>query len=691
MLFRVFILGFFMGSILLSSHFNKYDNLLVNLSREMAYRIHYNPVPNNDKFYRNVVTSLFNKLDLNRRYFLEEEIQEFFKKSKQFYYLSIRGNFKYLNKIFDIYLQRGDLMKEYVAKFSLKELFYPQNSKLIIRKETDTWNNSLKSLKEYWKKVFTTRYISALVFAREQKNNSNEIVSEQKILEKTKKRFLRQLKREKYEKSFTKIKIFLDAFLNNLDRHSSYLSPQGSKDYEIRTKLKLTGIGATLRNDGDYIQVISISKGGPAYKDERLKPQDLIISVRDEGKEEVDLLGMDVGDAVQFIRGPKGKRVFLTILRGGKQGTQKIIDIVRDEISIEDSRAKGKIIQSGRYRIGFISVPSFYGEYNNSFFSLKRERTVSNDVKDIIENFQSQGGVDALIVDLRSNGGGLLKEAVNLTGLFIGKKDVVQTRYKNAQTENIRILTSTQKQVFFKPIFVLTSSISASASEIFVAAIQDHRRGIIVGDYQTHGKGTVQLPRPLNSAKFIKQEKGKSLGLLKFTIQKFYRISGETTQLNGVKSDIVLPGYLQHQKEIFEGYDKNALPADKITQVKRHFGTYFLKKRFLTNAINKLKKHSIQRIKTNPDYRELIKDITLFKKEQVQEKFVYLNYDDFINKKKSMRDKLEKRSSYISVLLGYNFFKKEIPSQKKEKEKFKAKDLVFNETINIVNDYLTFF
>ena len=691
MLFRVFILGFSIGTVLLSSHFNKYDNLLVNLSREMAKRIHYNTVPDNDQFYQSVVIKLFNKLDSNRRYFLNKEVQKFYKISKQFYYLSIRGHFKYLNEVFDIYLKRGELKKKYLEALTLKDLFYSKNSRMMIKKDTDTWSESLEDLREYWRKVFTTRYISNLALAREKEKKSKKSIVEEEVLQKTKKNFFKQLKREKYEKRFTKVKVFLDAFLNNLDRHSSYLSPQDTEDYEIRTKLKLTGIGATLRNSGDYIQVISINKGGPAYKDGRLNPQDLIISVRDEGGEEVDILGMDVGDAVQFIRGPKGKRVFLTILRGGEQGTQKIIDIVRDDISIEDSRAKGKIIDLGNYRVGFISVPSFYGEYNKSSFSLTRERTVSNDVEDILQDFKAQGGVNGVVIDLRNNGGGLLNEAVKLTGLFIGKRDVVQTRYKNAQSENIRVLTSTQKQVFFKPLFVLTSSISASASEIFAAAIQDHRRGIIIGDYQTHGKGTVQLPRPLDSLKFIKREKGQSLGLLKFTIQKFYRISGETTQLNGVKSDIVLPSYLQYQKEIFEGYDKKALPADSIHAVQRHFGSDFLKKSFMIRALRKLKKYSIKRIKANRDYSELVKDISLYKKEREEEKFIYLNYDDFVNEKESMRDRREKRSSYIFELLGYNSFKKENIIKPKEVKKFKVKDLVLNETINIVRDYLTFF
>jgi carboxyl-terminal processing protease len=419
------------------------------------------------------------------------------------------------------------------------------------------------------------------------------------------------------------LQVYLTALAHVYDPHSDYFGHSQLDSFAIGMNLSLFGIGAELMTDDGYCLIHRLLPGGPAAKSKKIKENDKIIAVAQSNQPPVDVVDMSLSKAVQLIRGPKGTEVTLTIIPAGTDlSARTTLTLVRDEIKLEDQEAKAKLIElpnghGGNLRLGVIDLPSFYASFDPSNTRGKSEpRSTTADVSRLLTKLK-QENVNGVILDLRRNGGGSLEEAINLTGLFIKDGPVVQVRdFDGAVQEDD---DPNPGVLYDGPLIVLTSRLSASASEILAGALQDYGRALIVGDASTHGKGTVQSVQPLKP--FIRAPASmltNDPGALKLTIKKFYRASGASTQLKGVVPDIILPSIFNESKEFGEQALENPLPWDTIASAKYdHLN-------LVEPYLPELRKRSTQRVTSDKDFDYIREDIELFKKQQA-DKTVSLN------------------------------------------------------------------
>ena len=413
---------------------------------------------------------------------------------------------------------------------------------------------------------------------------------------------------------------FINTFARTLDPHSSYMSPRHSEEYRIQMSLSYQGIGASLQLDDDYVTILGIIPGGPAAIDGRMKPKDRIISVG-QGEEGtmVDVIGWQLDDVVQLIRGASGTMVRLQILPGetapGEAGYQ--LDLVRNKIKLEEQAAKSSILDIDRdaqsFRVGIIKIPSFYQDFDARSRGEKDFVSTTRDVRRLIRELGTED-VDGLVIDLRGNGGGHLSEAMALSGLFIEDGPIVQLRNTKRRIEVLK--DPEPSTAYDGPLAVLVDRYSASASEIFAAAIQDYRRGIVIGQ-RTFGKGTVQNLYVLDQ--YTRKNADPGLGQLTLTIGKYYRVTGVSTQHRGVIPDIKLPSLLDTDN-VRESSRPGALPWDQIT------GTQFNSQMPLENTIIFLSEGQQVRSIGDPDLEYLVKDIAALNEIRKQ-KSVSLNLE----------------------------------------------------------------
>ena len=443
--------------------------------------------------------------------------------------------------------------------------------------------------------------------------------------------------KERYERSYKRItqltnddvfETYMNAVAHNVDPHSSYLSPRQSEEYRIQMSLSYDGIGASLQLEDDYVKVMNIIPGGPAQIDGQLKPEDRITAVGEEGSEPVDVIGLRLDDVVQKIRGPGGTRVRLQILPAGAApgSPEKIIELKRDKIKLEEQAAKKSLLEipfdGQTYRIGVINVPSFYQDFAARSRGDEDYTSTSRDVSRLIEEFKAEGAIDGLVMDLRANGGGHLSEATELSGLFIERGPVVQLRETRG---NIQVLDDPSPAAIYDgPLAVLVDRYSASASEIFAAAIQDYDRGIIIGQ-QTFGKGSVQNLFPLD-----RLMRGTDNGQLTLTIGKYYRVTGESTQHRGVIPDIELPSMVD-TATVGESTRDTALPWDRIQP------TRFRADTALAAQLSDLRAHQTARAANDPDFSFLLSDIAAFQEISAQ-KSVSLNLAKRVAENKGLEE-----------------------------------------------------
>jgi carboxyl-terminal processing protease len=416
---------------------------------------------------------------------------------------------------------------------------------------------------------------------------------------------------------------YLTALAHVYDPHSDYLGHEQLQGFSISMSLSLFGIGAELVSEDGYCKIRRLLPGGPAIKSKLIKENDRIIAVAQADQPAVDVVEMSLNKAVQLIRGPKGTEVRLTLIPAGAESSNhKVVSLMRDEIPLEESAAKARIIETsdnhgGSVRIGVIDLPSFYATFDTSGFKDKPgAKSTTMDVAKLLEKLK-QENVAGVILDLRRNGGGSLDEAIRLTGLFIKTGPVVQVREENG---NVQEADDPDPSVRYDgPLVVLTSRHSASASEILAGALQDYGRALIVGDSSTHGKGTVQSVNQLRSLIPISNRLlTNDPGALKLTIKKFFRPSGASTQLKGVVPDIVLPSVANESKDIGESALENPLPWDTIQGAKYD---YF---NLVEPYLPELRKRSAQRVAADKEFDYVREDIGLFKKHQA-DKTISLN------------------------------------------------------------------
>lgn len=400
------------------------------------------------------------------------------------------------------------------------------------------------------------------------------------------------------------LEIFLTAMTQVFDPHSTYMSPQTLEDFQIDMKLSLDGIGAALRNDDGYTVVASIIKGGAADADGRLKVEDKIVAVGQQPDELEDIVEMKLSDVVRLIRGERGTAVYLKV-KPADGGESEVYKLIRQKIELAEQEVKGEIIEAndriGRSgKVGVISIPSFYRDFEGAQGGREDFKSAVRDVKKVLADFRAAGGVDAVVVDVRDNGGGSLSEAIEISGLFINDGPVVQVR-EPAGRRDRKYYDEDPTIEYSGPLVVLTNRLSASASEIFAGVIKDYRRGIVIGDTTTHGKGTVQNVMPVTTGSIFNFDAPR--GALKLTIQQFYRVNGDSTQNRGVESDIRLPSLLDYV-DTGESFLDHALPFHQIRPV-----TYTPTRYVSGPLVERLAERSSERIGQDEDFAKVQKKI----------------------------------------------------------------------------------
>ena len=565
------------------------------LVSEFVQKSHYRHTAVDDDLSSKVLDRYIYALDSNRMYLLASDVESF---EPQRYRLDDMVRSEPQNPVFEIFavyrarvrerLNFALLQLETEPDFSIDETY-------VFDREDLPWLQTEAELDDLWRKRVKNDAMN-LRLAEKDWTETQEILH---------KRYSRFLKRMDQIKSDDVFETFMNAFAHTLDPHSSYLSPRNSEEYRIQMSLSYFGIGASLQIDDDYVMVISIIPGGPAAIDGKLQPKDRITGVaQGEQGDLIDVIGWRLDDVVQLIRGPADTVVRLQIMPAGALpgAPEKIISLTRNQVKLEEQAAKSETImvpREGRdWSIGVIKVPSFYRDYRALSNGDKDYTSTTKDVRRLIRELEDEG-IDGLIIDLRNNGGGHLTEATALSGLFIDNGPVVQLRNSSGRISRLDDPDPVPRVSYNGPLAVLVNRFSASASEIFAAAIQDYARGVIIGQ-QTFGKGTVQNLYSLDQ--YVRRPDEAGLGQLTLTIGKYYRVTGESTQHRGVKPDIALPSSIDTEL-VGESVRETALPWDTIRTTKFQAGAP------LDSTISSLMASHNSRSKDDPDYQYLMAGI----------------------------------------------------------------------------------
>lgn len=514
---------------------------------------HYRKIKLNDSLSAAILDKYIKELDNSKTYFLVSDIKSFEKYKYAIDDLTRNENVNPAFEIYQVFDKRYKERMDYVLNTLVQQNFdYSIDEYYETDRDKENWAASKAELNDIWRKIIKSQALSLKLTGKKQ----DEIT---KTLKTRYDRFNKSFTQFNAEDVFT---IYMNAITESYDPHTNYLSPKQSDLFKQQMSLSLEGIGAQLQTENDYTKIVNILPGGDAQKSGLLHVNDLISGVA-QGKdgEMVDVVGWRIDDVVKLIKGPKGTTVRLLILpaKTGVNGPSQEITLVRDKIKLEDQAAKKEVInyqlQGRNTKLGVISLPSFYMDYEAYQKGDPNYRSTTRDVKKLIEELKAEG-VEGIVMDLRNNGGGSLPEAVDLTGLFIKDGPVVQV--KNSANK-IDVLPDEDKQIFYNgPLVVITNRFSASASEIFAGAIQDYQRGVVVGE-STYGKGTVQTVLDLN--RFLNEK--EPVGELKLTFQKFYRVTGSSTQHKGVLPDVNLPSAFDPE-QYGESANPSALPWDVI-------------------------------------------------------------------------------------------------------------------------------
>lgn len=557
---------------------------------------------------------------------------------------------------------------------------------------------NLKELKDRWRKVLKAQIISQYLDlveeqqkAREQKDREKplQIKSEEELwkealakVSKRNKTFFQRLRQETLQDHYDR---FFNCITRAFDPHTNYIPPAGKEQFDINMRGSLEGIGALLREDDGFIKVIRIIPGSASAIQGRLKAEDIILQVAQEGEEPVDVTEMRLRDAVRLIRGPKGEAVTLTVKKS--DGGTEVIRIVRDVVQIEETFVKSTVIDSADGRkTGYIYIPSFYRDFEGTRNGSKG-RNSTDDTLEEIENLKKQK-VDGIVLDLRDDGGGALVDAVDITGLFIKNGPVVQV--KNSFGDK-RILSDTDDKINYDgPLVVLVNKFSASASEIVAAALQDYKRAVVVGGKHTHGKGTVQTIIDLNeNIPLLHLKKYDDLGALKVMIQKFYRVTGGSNQWKGVESDIVLPNLFEHIKS-GERYLDYSLPWDSIESVPF---TPWTDKPF---DLELLRRKSAERV-ANDEAFKIIAEEAVKAAERAENSVVSIDLEDMRSKREEARIMREKVGEHYRKYQEEQDEDGEFVESEDDKAdprevwlKNVQKDPYIREAVNIVGDLINF-
>ena len=661
------------------------DKVLISVLNYMLTRGHYVQKDLNDEFSKHVFTNFIDGLDPSKRYFTKDDIKEFSKYKYQIDNQLKESDIAFYNLVYNRFLSKIKNAKKYYGALLKKPFNYKKNEVIDLDYKKMEYADSEKELVNYWRKQLKLQTIDRI---QEQENLDEEKFEKDPTYKKRSFSSIEKIAREKVMTSMENLYIRIDelehkdwfsTFLNSVvsafGPHTTYMAPNIKETFDQDMSGKLEGIGARLQKKGIYTHVVELVSGGPAWKQGELEEGDILLKVAQENEDPIDIVGMRLDDAIKFIKGPKDTKVTLSVKKK-IDGTTKDITIIRDIVQLDETFVKSSVVLKDGKKFGIIDLPKFYINFDDRNF-----RDSAKDMEKEIERLKDEN-VEGLLIDLRNNGGGSLDTAVKIAGLFVDKGPVVQVKYRN---EDPVVREDIDKNTQWSgSLVVLVNELSASASEIFAAAMQDYNRAIILGGNQTYGKGTVQNIIPIN--KFYPNY-DKKLGFLKMTIQKFYRINGGSTQVEGVYSDIAMPtrfSYMSYGERDLEG----ALKWDKVPQANyKPINSYINFSDVVTT--------SIERINNDPKF-QLIDEYAKWLKNEQEDSTYSLNYKQY---KKELKEREVFSKKFNSVFkyksnLTFNSPNYELPLFKDNKdleEKRMAwhnnlsKDIYISEALNVLS------
>ena len=667
------------------------DKMLIELLSFVLEKGHFSPIELNDDFSKKAYASYIESLDPTKRYFIQSDINEFQKYENSIDDMIRSKDLSFFDLTYKRLMQRMKESKVIYTSILSKPLNLKDDETISVDYEKLPYAASMKDLDQRWRKQLEFAVISDItdkediqkaVETSEATEKKETVKSEPKTFEELEEKarkttesnlnnnfsFIAELTREDW------FSIYINAIVTQYDPHTYYFSPEDKEKFDVSMSGKFEGIGARLQKKNEGIEVSELISGGPAWRGKMLEQGDVIIKVGQGNEEPIDIAGMRLDDVIKKIKGPKGTLVKLTVKK--VDGTVKVVPIVRDEVETEETFAKSTTVNKDGKLFGVIYLPKFYQSFEN-----KSQRDAFKDVAQEVERLKAMN-VQGIVMDLRDNGGGSLETVVKMTGLFIDKGPVVQVKPAGGKAQ---VLPDTDPKVQWDgPLVVMINNYSASASEIFAAAIQDYKRGIIIGSKQSYGKGTVQNVFELNE--FVRGNQYGDLGALKTTTQKFYRVNGGSTQLEGVKSDIVMPDRFSFM-ETGEKDEKSALPWDKIEPA-----IYTP----LNVNFDKVIANSKNRIASNENFN-LITENAKWINDRKEDNTISLNYSSYKKelaeievqtKKFKELEKFKNNLTFTSLPYELELMAKD-ELLKEKRDRWHAelvKDVYMTETLNVLND-----
>jgi carboxyl-terminal processing protease len=682
-------------SVLVAAFYPKADSsqkeaILMRTIFSFMNQLHYEPQEVNDEFSEEFFDLYLERINA-KRYLSQEDIAQLAPYRRQLDDEVRQSSYDFFNKSLEMLENNLKTIQVFNEEILAQPFDFDRKEDINLDFEEVDYAENEKALRDRWRQILKYETMTRLYRKTKAQNEVGE-EGERKSMDDLEAESRKEVK-ELYEDIFkrmlklkreNRMSAYFNAFTNIYDPHSTYFEPVEKESFDIDMSGRLEGIGARLFNEGDYTKVSEVMPGGPAWKGKELEKGDLIIKVaQDDDGEWEDITGMLVNEVVQKIRGKPGTKVRLTIKK--KDGSLKEISIIRDVIIIEESYAKSLILDGAAEgeKIGYINLPRFYVDFENP-----DGRFCSKDIATELDKLTA-AGVDGIILDLRNNGGGGLYEAIDMSGLFIEKGPIVQVKSRRQKPE---ILEDANPEVSYNgPLVVLVNQLSASASEILAAALQDYGRAVIVGSKSTYGKGTVQRFFDMDRA-VRGMEEIKPLGDIKLTMQKFYRVDGGAVQLKGVVPDIILPDTYAYIN-IGEKEEERAMEWTEIEPVDFDQDVYKIKN------LQELKERSEARVSKNPTFQQVVQNAKRY--ERLRENSVYpLNMEAYQQKEKAEEQEAEQFKDMFDAVVNKGVYNLDVDLDKVNKnEKNKSmnkdfmeivsKDIYISETLNILHDMIS--
>jgi carboxyl-terminal processing protease len=686
------------------------DKLLLELLTFVIEKGHYSPALIDDAFSKGVYKDYIEALDPSKRFFLQTDIDEFSKFETQLDDQLLNKDLSFFNLSYERLMKRMEESKKFYKNILSLPFDYSVDESFNTDYENVGYAKNIIELKDRWRKQIKLSTLSSLTDRLKLQENKEKGIAGAKdssaVLKNGEKAAaaLANKKENETPKTFEELEketretavkslddyfefvsdldrddwfsVYLNSITSRFDPHTNYLAPEEKERFDVGISGKLEGIGAKLQKKNEFTEISELISGGPAWRGKQLESGDVVMKVAQGNAQPVDVVGMRLDDVVKKIKGPKGSEVRLTVKK--VDGTIKVISIIRDIVEIEETYARSSVVNKNGVKYGVIYLPKFYIDFEN-----KEGRDAGKDIAKEVERLK-KAGVSGIVLDVRDDGGGSLSTVVDIAGLFIEEGPIVQIKSAGRKKE---VLYDRDKKIEWSgPLVIMVNSFSASASEILAAAIQDYKRGIIIGSKQTYGKGTVQNVAVLND--LVRSNDLGDLGAVKLTTQKFYRINGGSTQLEGVSSDIVTPDRYAYLKMGERDID-NAMPWDKIDAADY---TVWDKNANFNQAILNSKK----RIAESNQF-QLIEDNAKWIDSRSEDNIYSLNMDKFKVAQNAIEEKAKKYKPLVDYknTLKFSSLPYEVEEMNKDvvlKEKrvrwheALSKDIYVEEALNVLDD-----